>query len=287
MPQPTEIEFRVFGRTIAAKRWHPGGIPTIALHGWLDNAASFDLLAPQLPGHDIIALDDAGHGRSAHLPRGQHYMPIVYLQDTLAIIEQLGWQRYVLIGHSMGATLVSELAGYFPKRVQAAVMIDGALSARDQPHERTQINRYALKQMIATESTPKRARVFESIEQIIDRVVATTEQSHASARLLVERATHAVDGGITWRTDPNIRMRTPLRLSQPEIDVLLGRSTSPALLVAASHVQAWRTEERQRYQALHPDLTVVDIDGPHHAHMEAAQADAVGSAVRAFLQARG
>ena len=47
----------------------------VALHGWLDNAGSFDTLAPQLvaecPRHALLCLDYPGHGRSSHLPPGQ------------------------------------------------------------------------------------------------------------------------------------------------------------------------------------------------------------------------
>ena len=53
---------------VAAKRWHARGHsgrekrPLVALHGWLDNAASFDGLAPLLPldKHDVIAIDFPG-----------------------------------------------------------------------------------------------------------------------------------------------------------------------------------------------------------------------------------
>ena len=51
------------------------GTQWLALHGWLDNAGSFDTLAPQLvsacPRHALLCLDYPGHGRSSHLPPGQ------------------------------------------------------------------------------------------------------------------------------------------------------------------------------------------------------------------------
>ncbi|MFM8353785.1 MAG: alpha/beta fold hydrolase, partial [Gammaproteobacteria bacterium] len=64
-PQPISVD--VFGRRLTGLRWGTrGGLPTLALHGWLDNANTFNRLAPLLPELDLVALDFAGHGASDH-----------------------------------------------------------------------------------------------------------------------------------------------------------------------------------------------------------------------------
>lgn len=48
--------------------------PLVALHGWQDNAGTFDRLIPLLPPNlAILAIDMPGHGLSSHLPTGQFY----------------------------------------------------------------------------------------------------------------------------------------------------------------------------------------------------------------------
>lgn len=48
--------------------------PIVALHGWQDNAGTFDKLIPLLPSNvAILAIDLPGHGLSSHLPIGQFY----------------------------------------------------------------------------------------------------------------------------------------------------------------------------------------------------------------------
>ena len=69
------LTINIPGFTIAYKCFgDPSLPPMLALHGWLDNANSFDLLAPYLEKHfHLIAIDFPGHGHSSHLPIGCHY----------------------------------------------------------------------------------------------------------------------------------------------------------------------------------------------------------------------
>ena len=103
------------------------GLPVIALHGWLDNANSFARLAPKLQGVRIVALDMAGHGHSAHRPAGAGYALWDYVFDVLQVAEQLGWKRFALLGHSLGAIVSLVLAGALPERVTHLGLIDGVV----------------------------------------------------------------------------------------------------------------------------------------------------------------
>src|SRR5258705_12818297 len=106
-----ELSFSVNGLRLTAKTWgDPMSAPTFALHGWLDNADSFDRLAPLLPELDLVALDFAGHGFSSHRPAGVHYTSLLDVQDVVAVANDLGWEQFNLIGHSMGAAVAAKLA---------------------------------------------------------------------------------------------------------------------------------------------------------------------------------
>lgn len=59
--------------------------PVIALHGWQDNAGSFDRLIPLLPPCiPILAIDLPGHGKSSHYPTGMVSMKTIFFL-TLSI----------------------------------------------------------------------------------------------------------------------------------------------------------------------------------------------------------
>jgi len=121
-----EITLSVMGMTLRALTFGPaGGLPTLAMHGWLDNAATFTRLAPRLPELRIVALDMPGHGRSDHRhpSAGYHFFDMV--GDVAHVADALGWDRFALLGHSMGAGVSSLVAGTFPERILATMLIEG------------------------------------------------------------------------------------------------------------------------------------------------------------------
>lgn len=277
------LTFDVFGRTLCAKQWgDPQGRPTIGLHGWLDNASTFDRLAPLLPELNFIALDFAGHGLSDHRAKGVHYHPIYDIQDVLAVANLLNWHQFNLIGHSMGASIASELAAMFPDRVEASVHVDGFLATGGVSAEtRIQQTRLAIEKIL---NPHHQARVFSSVEEMAKRVTEATGETMDAAMVLVERGHKAVEGGITWRTDPRIRYPTPLRHSRNHIDLLLKASTSPALLIVAEQGDEWYQGEIGAAEELHPNLRVQKMAGPHHIHLEPAYVEQVAAYARDFLE---
>jgi pimeloyl-ACP methyl ester carboxylesterase len=278
-----ETTFEVFGRRLAARAWgDPGGAPTLALHGWLDNANTFERLAPRLSELNLIALDFAGHGHSDHRPPGVHYHSFTDIQDVMAVADILGWDRFNLVGHSMGASISSELAAMFPERIERSALIDGFIATGGVTvQDRIGQNREAIEKMLAAHE--KSPRVYPDIETMARRVTEATDQTFDAAIVLVERGHKAVEGGVTWRTDPRIRFPTPLRHTRQTIDVLLESSVSPALLLVAEQGDKWYQGEIADAEAHHPNLTVVRMPGPHHIHLEPEHVHAVAREIRSFF----
>lgn len=281
---PIEISVNALGLTLRGQQWgDPLGTPTFALHGWLDNAATFARLAPELPELNLIALDSAGHGLSDHRPTGVPYVPMFDVQELLAAAAFLDWETFNIIGHSRGAAVAGEFAGYFPERVRRVVLIDNILTTGGAtPRERISINRYTMKQSLRV--LDRDMPVYPNVESLIELVCKNTKVSEAAATLLLERGHIEVAGGVTWRTDPKLRTRTPLRLPCEQVDEIMRRSASPALLIVAEDGEPWFHDELQRRQEHHPNLATITLPGTHHLHLEVETAGAVASEVRRFLE---
>ncbi|CAG7828538.1 unnamed protein product, partial [Allacma fusca] len=91
---------------LSGKTWgDANGIPVLGLHGWTDNAGTFDRLAPLLPKSlYFVAIDLPGHGISSHHPEGL----LPSLVDIVLMIKRLvtfhfKWTKFSIMGHSMGA----------------------------------------------------------------------------------------------------------------------------------------------------------------------------------------
>jgi pimeloyl-ACP methyl ester carboxylesterase len=121
-----ELYFCVNGVNFAAQQWgDANGFPVLALHGWLDNSASFFALAPRLVGLNIIAIDMVGQGKSDHRPPAFCYTFWDDVIDVFAIADHFGWQEFSLLGHSRGAIVATLAAGTFPERIKCLALIEG------------------------------------------------------------------------------------------------------------------------------------------------------------------
>jgi len=278
---PQQIEFNVLGLKLAAQRWHEGGVPVIALHGWLDNSNSFSALAQQMPAVDLVALDMAGHGWSGHRAPHAGYLIWDDLREILAVAGQLGWQRFGVLGHSRGAIIGALLAAAAPERISALGLIEG-LWAQTNPAEQTVL------QMMNSLRADRRQR-SDRAYSTLDEMVALRCQngfgvSEPVARELVLRnALQGADGHWHWLTDSRHKIPSLMMLT-PEQQQNIHRSIqAPVELSLASQglVLAY-PDYAERLLAL-PHISWRLYEGGHHLHMEGAQS-ILGSTYNNFFQ---
>ena len=216
-----EIRIHANGMELAAKQWGSADAPAIiALHGWLDNAASFDRLAPALPSYRIIALDLAGHGYSAHRPEGVRYHMLDNVDDVIALADALDLKRFILLGHSMGAGIATYTAASFPERVSRLVLVEGISSNTSRPDEGPSVLRKAVEDM--KKAGARRKPVYETRDEaILARSQVIGGISVDAATHICSRGLESVGSGFTWRSDPRLIMSAAIRPTDdaPRLDV--------------------------------------------------------------------
>lgn len=117
----------VRGGDLRVGEWHPdaAGPPWLLVHGVTASHRAWAWLAAQAPDARLIAPDLRGRGRSNRVrsPVGM----AAHADDLAAVLDALGIQKAVVVGHSMGAFVSAVLADRHPARVERLVLVDGGL----------------------------------------------------------------------------------------------------------------------------------------------------------------
>jgi len=180
--------------------------PVVLLHGIRDLAWSMDSVAQALRDrYHVWSLDLRGHGASDH--PGAYTFPH-YAADLHCALVELGLERSLFIGHSLGGQVVCQYAGLFPERARAVVTIEGLGPPRgpgaDPELERRHQARAAIEMLAALDRPPRR---LADLEEATARVRANHPGLDSErARFLAERGTVAhPDGGLRWSWDPRVQ----------------------------------------------------------------------------------
>nr|WP_283161562.1 alpha/beta hydrolase [Xanthomonas nasturtii] len=272
------------GRVTGLRNPDRGARRVLALHGWLDNAASFVPLSAHLHAQelDLVLLDLPGHGHSAWLPVGAKYTLSSAIHNLLQVADALGWDRFTLLGHSLGGGVASLMAAAAPERIEALVVIE-ALGALAEPVE--SMAERLRDSVRSTRTLPQRPlRVFASMEAPVRARMMANQLTEPAARLLVERGLRVVEGGYSWCTDPRLTLPTAIRMTEAQIDAVLASIVCPTQAIFATPAQPYFSDTlRDHRVAMVPDARLALLPGTHHVHMETPQA--VAAVINGFLQA--
>jgi pimeloyl-ACP methyl ester carboxylesterase len=276
------VAFEANGLRIEGLSWGDSGdTPMLALHGWLDNAASFSRLAPALEGHYVVALDLSGHGLTDRRSADANYQIWDDLPEILAVLDQLQWDTFNLIGHSRGAIISTLIASAFSDRVEKLVMLDAIAPAPVDESEFPQQMRKALMQK--SHVNERKARVFDSPEEAVESRVRRG-LSHWSADVIARRNLRACEGGYEWTTDPRLHNASQVKMSPGQIKAVLSGLDMPVLLMLAKEHFREGAEWMESTAREHiPNLAVETIEGSHHFHMDDNVTEVAGI-IDTFLQ---
>ena len=272
------------GLTLAAEVWgNTGERPVLASHGWLDNAGSFALLAPRLPGCEIVALDLAGHGFSDSRSPDSSYNVWQDVGDLCDVTDQLGWQRCTLLGHSRGAAISMLFAATFPERVDKLVLLEGGLPLTGEPNEAPEGLRQAIRDHRAL--LGKAGRVFKDrATAIAERAAGFSAVTPDAAEALARRSLREVPGGYQWHADQRLKAHAELRLTAEHVREFARRVTAPVLVVFAAESTFAGWPLYREIATLFANVELERAPGRHHFHLEGAESAIAERIQRFFAQ---
>ena len=278
-----ERAFVVDGLTYRGIEWgNPAGPLIIALHGWLDNALSFSVIAPYLAQFRLLALDLSGQGHTDHRSQDATYHIWDDVPQLLGIVEQLDEDAVVVMGHSRGAAIAVLLAAALGARCSHLVLLDGMLptpaeeSAAPQQFVQAQRDREAAK--------TRRRRHFGDVAGFISARVKLGF-SESSARLLAPRALRPHNNGFELTHDPRLNQASAVKLTAGMIAAFYASLSVETLVLVAEEGLRVRAGLEGSLQAISqlPKCRIQRVPGKHHTHMEEG-AEIIAAHVDSFLE---
>jgi pimeloyl-ACP methyl ester carboxylesterase len=241
----------------------------LALHGWLDNAISFQPIAEYLSDYYILALDITGHGLSSHRSNGAHYHLIDFAYDLHELVESQGWQSFILMGHSMGGIISTIYASCFPEHVSKLISIESfGPMTKDAQSSPTQLRDSILSRLKAQQNEAKHP---SSIERTVEARAKVGDIKLESARLLITRNIREENEQLFFTTDRRLRTFSSLRMTESQAEAFVRNIQCPTLVITGTQgYESMRTVLHKRLNWVE-DLTLAECEGYHHLHMDNPQ----------------
>lgn len=237
LPGPTSNSFVSQRLRLNYVDWgNPEAPPLILQHGGRDHCRSWDWVAAELrKDWHVMAPDLRGHGDSAWSPDG-NYSTYSYIYDFAQFVEQSGYDKVTIIGHSLGGSITSRFTGLYPEKVSKLVNIEGlgpppAIIARRK--ERGFAN--TMREWIGDrrKAAGRLPRRYPTIE------AAYARMKEENAYLSDEQARHLTinginrneDGTFSWKFDNYLNVWPPVEAPDADIRDLWSAISCPLLLL--------------------------------------------------------
>lgn len=261
-----ERKIEIPGFTIALKIWNPQNLkPVLCLHGKMDNAASFDLLAPHLPDVQLVAVDYPGTGFSSHYPEGilPSWKNDAFLM--LHLIKALKWEKFDIIAHSLGSLLATMIAIAKPKQVGKLVFLD-ILGPTVNFTESGITYLHRDVETYLTYDKHQRTLFLDQESAIQDRM-KIGNISYQAAQALVNRGTKKCKEGLVWTFDQRLRCVSSTIPYEDELRAMFQAIESPVCLIRAKQGVPYPDSIFQERSQSIKNLIIHEVQGGHHVHM--------------------
>ncbi|XP_071447024.1 probable serine hydrolase [Hetaerina americana] len=275
----TEVKIPVPWGHISGKWWGSTDIqPLLGLHGWQDNAGTFDRVAPLLPDNiSLIAIDFPGHGLSSWYPSSLSYNTLQGLLTIQRIVKYFKWDRVSILGHSLGSELGFLYSAVYPEETETLIGLDLAKPVTVNPNyvlkkSDSMIDKALEMHDISVENSPK-----YSYPELIERLYKGYKGSltKSCCEILLKRGKIEFPcGKYYYSRDPRLNASTTL-LSEYPHSLLMKLASNIKCEVLNIKGKPGKDFENSKfyYEALDimrtsaKRLEFYEVEGTHHFHL--------------------
>jgi pimeloyl-ACP methyl ester carboxylesterase len=269
---PQSRDVHAGGLTHHVLEWAtPDAVATVLLiHGFMDAAATWDLVASRLAtkGLRVLAPDMRGFGDGPRLPAGCYYYFPDYVRDVSDLVDALvpPGSPLVVVGHSMGGNIATLYAGTFPDRPTRLVVVEGAGPPdTDHAHVPDRMRRW-IDEVRTVQARGE--RVMASREDAMRRLVGN--HPRVDRDILLTRLDALLrelpDGHVAWKADPLHATHSPTPFFVETFKEFVRRVECPALFVSGGPL-GWHPPDEDARLTCFRSLSRMEIaDAGHMMH---------------------
>ena len=249
------------GATIRYTDAGAGDPPIVFVHGWTcDHTTFLDQLAHFAPTNRVVALDQRGHGASDK--PDQDYNVPGFVEDLAWFISELGLDRPVVVGHSMGGSIALNFARRHTALTRGVILIDSPLAPLPD----------ALLPVREAMLAGFKSDAYQSVAAGFARTqFFNADSPPAMVEALVAKITCA----------PQRLMHTAIDSTISAESMVPGPIPVPSLYIRAATAYATEDQVRERY----PGLEVHTVESAHFIQME--KPTETNALIAAFLEKLG
>lgn len=244
--------YRVFG--------DKGKTPILIVHGanYYDSHDWIDVASALASDREVAAFDTRGFGESNWSP-SKNYSAGAQLSDMLAVIDHLGWDKVIAMGHSMGGGRVIVFGSRAAARAAAVIIVDHCPGRGGGSGSAT------------APSVGNAATVFPTIEAAMAAMSRNPDAPVGSpARARLEMFLKPVEGGYVFPRDPDFANPIPVGIDdwKPEMVITdtwqeLAAITCPTMIVRGTRSDRYTPEAIARVRDDYPKIEMIDVESGH------------------------
>ena len=251
------------GLKIQLAVWEGKGKQILCIHGLTANSRFWDCLASALsPHHRVIAMDLRGRGLSDKPPTG--YSIEHHCKDVLALMNDQGLERPVLMGHSLGAFISLVFSAQYPQRVDRLILVDGG----------GKLTKTQMAKVFAgiKPSLDRLGKTFPSFEDYISQMKEAPylQPWNSYMETYFHYEVEKVKGGLRSRVHPKHIEEEAKNLGKVDSSQFYTKVTSPTLILRATKGMLadddllLPEDVAERMVRQIPKATRVDLEGTNH-----------------------
>ncbi len=231
----------------------------VFLHGLMGYALNWRRIATGLQqSEQILIYDQRGHGKSWKPLKG--YAAEDYAEDLNQILQELKWQKIILVGHSMGGRNALEFAHLHPEKVEQLIIEDIGPEAN-----MAAVDFYKwLFSVIPTPFANKLAAKEFFLNSFCSVIQGRTQNPETLGQYLYSNITELSDGSADWRFSTEAMLASVVQGRARDRWDVLRALPMPTLVIRGENSGELSRDTFERMSLSNPRIEGVEISNAGH-----------------------